>query len=352
MDSRPISLRLSSFLALAALAMVPWVDAGPAATSTWKPIIFSSPADNEISSNPISPSTQPLASADSRGLFQDASPLSSFNDLGPVPMPNGGRRIPKSSQDHQDWVFMTQAEIMGVSPEQLLSDQDRNAKSDQNSLNPLERLLERQNSSGKFSAKLAAGPAQSRNSWVRGNNETNSDDITSGLMDDGPDDRQSSRISGQFPNPAPGYFMSANPNTETAWSPLSGTPAPPPAPGPATHIQQQVEINQFQQLLNPGFVPVTAATTVPDNTTAFKPANPSPITDPTQLGSTQPLVNPVGAAFAPLNSGIGQPAALAPLPTATRQISIPLVTTPTWAPQPAPWLSQNPQPFAIPQRKF
>ena len=93
MDSRPFSLKLSPLLVLAVLAGVPSVEAQPAATNAWKPIIFSSPDNNEISSNPISLSTQPLAPADFRSLFQDASRrLPSFNDFGPAPMPNAGRR--------------------------------------------------------------------------------------------------------------------------------------------------------------------------------------------------------------------------------------------------------------------
>ncbi len=150
MDSRPISLRLSPFLALAALAVVPFVEAQPAATNAWKPIIFSSPAGNEISSNPISPSTQPLAPADFRGLFQDASPLSSFNDFGPAPAPNAGGRIPKSSEDRQDWIFMTPAEIMGVSSEQILQSGKRNENGQQKNLTPMERYLEGRNPSARF----------------------------------------------------------------------------------------------------------------------------------------------------------------------------------------------------------
>ncbi|MGA9779486.1 MAG: hypothetical protein ACLPRE_10830 [Limisphaerales bacterium] len=343
MDSRPISLRLSSFLALAALGMVPFVEAQPAATNAWKPIIFSSPAENEISSNPISPSTQPLAPADFRGLFQDATPISSFNDFGPAPMPSGGGRIQKSSEDRQDWIFETPAEIMGVSSDQILQTGKRNENGQQENLSPMERYLEGRNPSARFDQ--SGNPSRSRNFWGRGNDQTNSDDSSSDLMNGDPDDVQSPLISSQFPDTAPGN--TANPNTDSAWSKLFGAPAPQSTPNASTLAQQQAELNQFQQLLNPGSMPVTAATIVPDNTSAFKPQNTLPITD-----SAQPLVNPIGASFAPLNSGIGQPAALTPLPTITRQAGIPAVTTPSWAPQPAPWMSQNPQPFAIPQRKF
>jgi len=345
MGIRLTSLRLSPLLALAALAIVPFVEAQPAATNAWKPIIFSTPADNEISSNPISPSTQPLAPADFGRPFQDATPISSFNDFGPSPMPNAGGQIRKSPQDRQNWIFMTPAEIMGVSPDQILQTGKRNENGQQENLSPMERYLQRQNPSARFD--LSGNPSRSRDFGGQGNGQTNGDDGSFDLMNSGPDDPQSPLISGQSFNTAPDNSLSANPNTGSTWSKLFGAQTPQSTPNASAIARQQAELSQFQQLLNPGSVPVTAVTTAPDNTTALKPQNTFPTTD-----STQPLVNPIGASFAPLNSGIGQPAALAPLPGITRQDSIPVVTTPTWAPQPAPWLSQNPQPFVIPQRKF
>lgn len=346
MDSRLISLRLSPLLALAVPAMVPFVEAQPAATNAWKPIIFSQPAENEISSNPISPSTQPLAPEDFRSLFQDATPISSFNNFGPAPAPNAGRRIPKSAEDSQDWIFMTPAEIMGVSSDQILQTGKRNENGQPENLTPLERYLERRNPSARFNP--SGNPSRSRNFWDQGNDQTNSDISSSDLTNTGPDDLQVTRNPGTFINAPTDNNLFANPNEDSTWSKIFSAPgqqqAPPSSPDRA---QQQAQLDQFQQLLNPGFVPVTAGATVPDNTTAFKAQNTSPMTD-----STQPLVNPIGASFAPLNSGIGQPAALTPLPTITRPAGLPAVTAPTWAPQPAPWMSQNPQPFAVPQRKF
>jgi hypothetical protein len=40
------------------------------------------------------------------------------------------------------------------------------------------------------------------------------------------------------------------------------------------------------------------------------------------------------------------------LPTITGQNSIQPAITPAWTPQAPPWMSQGPQPFVIPQRKF
>jgi hypothetical protein len=127
---------------------------------------------------------------------------------------------------------------------------------------------------------------------------------------------------------------------------LFGSSALTPAPAP-DFAQQQADMDQFRQLLNPSSVPITATTTLSDRTTSFKA--PTALSD---SDSIQPLANPVGASFAPLSSGIGEPASLTPLPGITRQVNLQPVTTPAWAPQPAPWMSQAPQPFVVPQRKF
>lgn len=349
MDIRLAHLKLSSFLALVALGLVPFVSAQPAATNAWKPIIFSAPAENEISSNPISPSTQPVAPADLQGLFQGATPLSSFNNFAPAASPNAGRRTPKNAGEGQDWIFMTPAEIMGVSSDQILQNGKRNENGRQAGLTPMERYLERRDPSARFNR--SGNPSRSRDFGEQGNDQTNSDISLSDLMNSSPDNSQVTRDPGLFMNPTPNNYLFANQNEDSSWSKGFGAPSRQAAPSSFNHVQQQAqqrtEMNQFQQLLNPGFVPVSAATTVPDYPTAFKAQNTSPITD-----ATQPLVNPIGASLMPLNSGIGQPAPLAPLPGLTRPAGIPAVTVPAWAPQPAPWMSQNPQPFAIPQRKF
>ena len=62
-----------------------------------------------------------------------------------------------------------------------------------------------------------------------------------------------------------------------------------------------------------------------------------PLSDTTP--NQAPTVNPVGASFAPLSSGIGRPAGLTPLPGiagATNWQSS--AASPAWAPQPPPWL--------------
>src|SRR5690348_5337754 len=137
MDIRLTHLKLSAFLALALLGMAPFVSAQPAATNAWKPIIFSSPAENEISSNPISPSTQPMLSMGPQGLLQGPTPIASFRGFRPAPAPNARGQIHKSAQDSEDWIFMTPAEIMGVSSDQILQKGKHKANGQREYLTPM-----------------------------------------------------------------------------------------------------------------------------------------------------------------------------------------------------------------------
>ncbi len=346
MDFRLFSLRWPPLQALAVLTAVSAADAQSAATNAWKPIVFSSPAYSETTSNLTSLSTQPVPPANLQGLFQDTSPVPSFNDFGPAPMPDTGRRI-KKSNDREDWVFMTPAEIMGVAPEQLARTRTRDANGQSDDLSPMERYLERQNPSARLKNNSPDHPFGSRNFWGADNGQTNGDnDYSSDLNDRGLDDLRSATALSQSGRGAPDNNLLGAPNTDSPWAKALGASASQWVPD---SVQQRVDLEQaqFQQLLNPGTIPVTAATSLSDRT-------PSLNAQATGLGSdsTEPLVNPIGASFAPLSSGIGRPVGLAPLPGITRPAGLPAITTPAWAPQPAPWTSQTPQPFAIPQRKF
>src|SRR5271169_865492 len=108
MDLRLYSLKWL-LPALAVLTAVSSVDAQSTATNAWKPIVFSSPGSGGIVSNLTSLSTQPVPPASLQGLFQDTSPVPSFDDFAPPPMPDLGRRSQKSANNRQDWVFMTPA---------------------------------------------------------------------------------------------------------------------------------------------------------------------------------------------------------------------------------------------------
>ena len=348
MDSRPSNLKWSLLGTLAVLAAVPFAGAEPPATNAWKSIIFSTPDNNVISSNVSSLSTEPVPPANLQGsLFDSTAPALSFS-FGPAPVPDTGRRrVQKKSDDRSDWVFQSPEEIMGVTPDQIVSNDKRSDNSRQKNLTPLERYLERRNPVSKF--RTSSSP--SGNYGGDENGQTNGDDYASDLINSGSDNLQSSATSGQPFNAVPGAVagnsLFAKPNADSVWSGFLGNPAPQPAPNPVTVAQQQADMDQFRHMLNPAFAPVGAPTALSDSGSSFKSQINLPVTS-----STQPMANPIGASFAPLNSGIGQPAALTQLPGITGQANMQPSLTPAWAPQPAPWTLPTPQPFTIPQRKF
>jgi hypothetical protein len=347
MDLRLFSLRWPPLLTLAALAAASAVDAQATVTNDWKPIVFSSPANNATASNLTSLSTQPVPPANLQGLFQNASPVPSFGDFGPAPMPDTGRRFQKPANGRQDWVFMTPAEIMGVAPEQLSRTPKRDANGQLDTLSPMERYLERQSPAARLRNNSPDNPLRSRNFWGADNGQTNGDNNdSSDQVDRGLGDLQSATVLNQSSSSAPDNNPLGIPNANSPWSRVPGSSASEWAPDSAQE-RADLEQAQFQQLLNPGTAPVTAATTVPDRTTSLGAQ-----TTVMDSDSTEPLANPIGASFAPLSSGIARPIGLTPLPGITQPASMQTPTTPAWAPQPAPWTSTTPEPFAIPQRKF
>ena len=355
MGFRLFSLKWPPLLAVAVLVAVSSLEAQPAATNAWKPIIFSSPDNTEVSSNLTPHATQPAVPSSFQSMlrsFQNASPVATFDNLPagpiptPVPIPGQARLSSKSSDNNWNWEFMTPAEILGVAPDQILQTQKGDVNGDANSLTPIERFLKEKSLPVKIRDHLSDIPSPTRNFWANQGSQTNdilSDTISTDFRN------LLSIVSSPYLNNAPNDNLFASPNGDSDWSKLIGSLlSSAPVSNPVKQQQQQADMDQFKQLLNLGFMPVTAATPSADGTTTFQPQT----TPPSSIDSTAPLVNPIGASFVPLISGIGEPMGLAPLPTITQQASVYSAAPPAWAPQPPPWLSPTPQPFTVPQRKF
>lgn len=325
-------------LASAWIAVALSVGAQQPATNAGQSIIFSSPDKSRVSSNPT-PSSTKLPWLNFRDSRQSASPVPTFNDLSAAPplAPAEGQQPQRLPDRRKDWVFMTPAEILGVTtPEKILGIQEHDAAGQPKNPTPIERYDERQQikTARTNDWSFSKNPTPFRNSPGDRNNRTNTalfNPANSGL------ENLRSTIFSRL-NASPNDDLFAGQNADSDRSKLSGSPAPNPA--------QQTDMDQFRQLLEPVFPPATAATPSPGRT-AFSQPQTSPAS-----GATQPLVNPFGASFTPLSSGIGKPAGLQPLPGVTGQTNTQPAITPSWAPQPPPWMSQTPQPFVIPQRKF
>ena len=263
-------------------------------------------------------------------------------------MPDTGRRFQKSANGRQDWVFMTPAEIMGVAPEQISRTPKRDANGQLENLSPMERYLERQSPAARLRNKFARQPAsvaqflgsgqrskrtaitmilptRSTAVWMTCNRQRCSTNF-----------RAARRTTISLENSQCEFAL-----VKSTWQFSFGMRHPIP------HKNGRIGTSTVPAIAQPGHGARHGSDdgAGPDNF-------PGRANHRMDSDSTEPLANPIGASFAPLSSGIARPIGLTPLPGITRPASMQTPTTPAWAPQPAPWTSTTPQPFAIPQRKF
>lgn len=318
-----------------------------------QPIIFSMPAGEKAASN--APSLLPRLSDRPNFANELRAPVSVFGAQSPslpLPVPSGAptlsraeaQRLQKMLDERENWALMTPEEILGVdmfrnplrTPEQEAADNQKN-------LTVIERFLERQRQTR--TATTNGYSDNSSSSWDFSRHQ-------GGLTNGSPFNPAriglptAAQILDRFFNDAPAnnQFVGQNGNRSAGWFKSVGLPPQPAAPTP----EQLAERERFRQLLEPGSYSDTPAKSAPGRE-FLSSLRPLSDTTPNQA----PTVHPAGASFAPLSSGIGRPAGLTPLPgiagpTNGQSSAAP----PAWAPQPPPWLSQTPQPFTMPQRKF
>jgi hypothetical protein len=317
-----------------------------AAQPSGQSIIFSAPpADDAESATPtLAPPSSPLPSLPS--TLQ--APVSPFNynsapdnfPMPPQPSANSSeqQQMKKLLDDRKNWTLMTPEEIFGTATtDKSPQPAERDATGQEKTPTQLERYLDRQNQP----------LTDHTNNWQNdrdnapwdltpGRNRTNlSDSRRDGTTDMS---QNLNRLFGGLRN----NDILANQNANAGWDSLN--PPAPPAPV-KPDPEQLAAMERFRQLLAPSPAP----TPEPSPNSSFFPA-PKPVVDP---NFTQPdfVPNPAGASFTPLTTGIGRPTGLTPLPGITSPVPHP-AAAPSWAPQPPPWVSQTPQPFAGPQWKF
>ena len=250
-----------------------------------------------------------------------------------------GATVVEVLDERENWALMTPEEILGVGTAgSLLRTPEQKATDDKKNLSVFERFLERQQllhlpvTNGNYGSDSASGWDFSRNQ--RGlTNGTPSGRVRNGLPGAG-------RLLDRFFNDplANRPFAGQDGNQSGGWFSSLGLPPQPAPPTP----EQLAERERFRQLLDSSSVSETSAKSAPIGKSL---SSLQPFSDTTS--DQMPTVNPVGASYAPLSSGIGRPAGLTPLPgittvPASSQSSAP----PAWAPQPPPWL------LPTPQRKF
>ncbi len=304
-------------------------------------ILLSSPGSGTVFSNLPSLSPKPPESPDFGDTLQAPPPFSFSGPPVNPPLPVGvpvvspaeALRMQDLLDRRKNWMMLTPAEILGATtPEKIVGIQEHDAAGRPKISTALERYTERQNQTPPGNTNANAFPT-----WNFSDKQPDTlNTIPGGLGS--PDNLASSLL-----NPAPDNQTLAGQNGNNNWSKLFGSPSP----SPVVTLEQQMNMERFRQLLKPGSSSTAAATT--PSLSGIKMSLPQ-----TALGSGfgQSALTPIGASFTPLNSGIGKPAEMPKLPGIW---SLSLTSPPAagaWGPQPPPWLSLTPQPFAVPQRKF
>jgi len=254
--------------------------------------------------------------------------------------PEESRQWQKMLDEKKNWALSTPAEIMGVTtPEKILGLAD---PKHEDNLSAAERYLRRLDR-----AEMAAATnhySLRPEGFLRG--DTKSDPFGRN-EEDTPFGRPKTALAareagtGSFFNP----LADATPNSpdgsgrepDSKWANPFGLPAPLPKPS----LEQVAEMERFRAMLE------TAAPV--EKTPVFN--QPSLTARPFGSAPPAPLFNPVGHSFTPLQSGIGKPTGVKPLPSITEPNLTPTTTKSTTRAQLPPWLSDAP-PNGPLQRQF
>ena len=308
-----------------------------------QPILFSTPASDTASTNTPSLSPQPSQSLDFGSKVKAPSEVDFSGPVVETPLPASPAAVARNDASltqelldrRKNWLLLTPAEILGVdTPEKILGIREHDEFGRPKSSTAVERYLERQNQN---ETPPAGANTNTLPAWNLFEKPSNLPSLQSGGFGS-PDN-----LPALLPNPVPDNQIGAGQNAGDSWTKLFDTPPP----SLVVTTAQQTDMERFRQLLKSGSSP----TVVPETPALSGAKRPLPQTA-LSSGLGQSALSPIGAAFTPLNIGIGKPAELPKLPSIWSQSWTSPPSAAVWAPQPPPWLSPTPQPFTPPQRKF
>jgi hypothetical protein len=317
-------------------------------------ILFSSPDDDNVSSNAPSlaakPPTMDLANAvQSPAANPSAASPGGLPPPTPAISPAQVRQLQRLLDERKNWALLTPEEILGLpTREKILGLQDRDALGQPKNETVLERFYERQEqlrvrtnsnnySYDNYSYGAAGSAPHADFSGGQGMQMNPNLWMPAGGKPENP------TLLDQFLNGTTGSRAASAQAAESSGFKLFNLPASSAGAAP----EPAAAAGEFQQLLSPSSPPGVATKA---------PALGGPILSSSSL-SPKPAFGqspaiPLGASFTPLGSGIGMPVVATPLPGVFGQTNAAPVLAPEWKPQPPPWMSSTPQLGAIPQRKF
>ena len=320
-----------------------------AAAPASQPIIFSSSVKDTLAGKAPTGSADMAAFNHAVQMPSTAFNFDSVNPVMPLPQPVApvispaeGRRLQELLDRRRNWASMTPAQILDVTtPENAfqLPGQNEDNKTGLLKDKNTDRTMAQ---AGRYGEMRNRPDSFATNAFSTGNNSSSpwlSD--SDGSLN--PDARDSAR--GGTAQPLSRFFNAANFRNNlfgnqdgmNDWSrpfnsgqPVSTTPSP----------AQQLAMAQFRQLLESG----SPAAAAPAGRASFKTQTSGTFFRTAGNGGFNSLMAPMG---------ISSPLATLPvLRSLNAQNDTASPLAPSWAPQAAPWTSQTPQPFTVPQRKF
>jgi hypothetical protein len=298
--------------------------------------------------------------------FKYGSPGPTEPEAPPMPMDSrAAQQLQKILDEKANWALMTPDEILGLAtPKSIIEGADSGAGANGQNLTVMERYLARQQA-----VRLAAySNAMASDSVARRWRPSTTND--SGATPTDVNLQEAESIAARFSEGLvasnrfgmrpeamaiglagflPDQTLLDKPN-QAGWARNGQMTTPPPpsrSKGQNNDFRSSLTMEGAQHV---GADPLsdTPASTPPDME-MYSVLRPPPSEKP--IGQAL-LLSPAASPFAPLDSGIGQPVGLTPLPTITGNTNRAAAAQPAWTPQPPPWLSPLPAPGMVPQRRF
>lgn len=248
------------------------------------------------------------------------------------------KRWLKFNDDSRNWTMLTPQEILGVpSPEKIMGLPDPNQDG---SRSAAERYLAREEEKQAMSATNAL--RQSDSLWGTDNNPFQSQKAKLDRRADPLSQNPSSRSLRGPSSQQSGADQERN--TSSVWHSAFNVMAPQAKPDP----EQAAAMERFRAMMEPP--PAEKLPTLPGYSSAPAPA-PAPKPDP-YLQPMPASYNPAGRSFTPIRDNSVRPSGITPLPTITGQTPNQTAPKPKPLVDLPPWMSNDPKPGQMPQRKF
>ena len=295
------------------------------------------PAANPFSDNPnFADEVQAPSSLFGRG---PAAPLPPPQVISPD--------VNRVLQNRKNWALMTPEEILGVTtPEQILG-----VKKPEDlingSLTPEQRFLRRQDAaSAESNNQNNDASSSARWSLTKNPDDSGSSDNSDLLAP--PDstgdspfvnfNRQMSSSAGKSP------FGRPNGNGNWIQAPVQT------ADSAKATKEQDAEMERFRRLLDPAETVNRPVAVMPGYKFDF-PSSPSAASD-NPFAKKRPAPSQYTSSLSAMENPFTRPVGLTPLPGIATEAPKKAEAPPSWAPKPPPWMSQEPNPFVLPQPKL